>query len=145
MHDPAGVRVAERLARLQEQVARIVERELAALLYDRRQIGAAEVLHHDVRRVVRADADLVDANDVLALDRRRRPRLAAEPRRRRFVRRARRRQEFDRHRTAQRHIRRAEDDAHPAFADYGVNPVLTGDEVARARQRVRGHGRSSRA
>ena len=69
MDDAELVRLADRLARLEEVVDGLVDRQRAPRAEDLREVAAGEVLHHDVRRAVRERADLEDADDVLALNR----------------------------------------------------------------------------
>jgi hypothetical protein len=80
MHDPACVGFTEGLASLEEQIARFVDRQRAALSEDLRGGGTTKVLHHDERRAVRKRAHLEDADDVLALDGGRGAGLAEEAR-----------------------------------------------------------------
>src|SRR6185436_3229192 len=70
-------------------------RRQRALVDHRAEVGALDVLHHDVRRV-RIGADFVDGDDVRVVQRRRRARFVGEARERVAVRRYLRREHLDR-------------------------------------------------
>src|SRR4029079_2881113 len=68
MDDAAPVRLADRLAGLEDVVDGLLDRQPTARLQRLREILSREALHDDVRRAVGQCADLEDPNDVLALD-----------------------------------------------------------------------------
>ena len=68
MHDPPGVRRREPLARLDDDLGRLVEREPPARAELLLQVAPGQVLHDEVRALVRQGAVVEDADDVLALN-----------------------------------------------------------------------------
>ena len=66
--DPRRVHLGERLARLEPDLARLVDRQRALRVDEHPEVGALEVLHHDVRRRRRSTRPTsLHARDVLAL------------------------------------------------------------------------------
>ena len=78
MDEPDGVRVRERLERLQEVVDDVGERQRPLDGEQLLEVAALEVLHDEERRAGRGRAGVHDARDVLALDARRGLGLARE-------------------------------------------------------------------
>src|SRR5205085_5751378 len=79
-------------------------------------------------------ADLVDPDDVLALNLRRRARLALEAFARAGPRQLLRRKELDRDGPTERDIGGAHDDAHAAGSDDRLDAILAGDDLSRTRE-----------
>ena len=134
MDDASRMRLSESLACLEDEVAGLVDGQRPALREELGEVGPAQMLHHDERGAVRQRADLEDAHDVLALDRRRRSSFPEEagdcPVPRRLV----RREELDRDRSAERDVDGAHHDAHTAGANDGVDPVFPAHHLAGARK-----------
>ena len=79
MDDPGGVRACEALEDLRDDVQRLGERHAARPAEALAEVLAAEQLHDEIRASV-LGAGVEDRDDVRALDRAHRPRLAGEAR-----------------------------------------------------------------
>jgi hypothetical protein len=125
VHDAERVRFGDRGARLRDVVGGDVDRQRTVVGEVAREVHAAQMLHHDVRTIPMA-TEVERAGHVLALDARRRLRLAQEPR----LVRALRPEQLDRDLRAELEVPRAEHDAHAAVSEQALHAVLAADEVA---------------
>ncbi len=128
MDDAGGVRLGDRLARVEHVRDHVGHGERAALAQHRREVAAFEMLHDHVRRAVLELSDVVNPRDVLALEPHDRARLADEARH--DLRRRVRQQELDRDALAELHVHGRDHHAHPASPDDAFDTVFPGDHVA---------------
>ncbi len=127
--DARLVRLAYRLARLDEIEHRVVDREGPALLDQGPQVRPLEVLHDDVGGPGREPPDVVDAGDVLALEARRGPRLAEKALDRLGLGERLRAHELDGPELPQLEVGGRHHDAHRPPAEHPLHAVLAGDHV----------------
>jgi hypothetical protein len=130
VHDAGGVRLGDRLARLEDVEGGLLDRKPASALDLRAEIHPGGVLHHDVRRAVGELADVVHLRDVLALEVRRRAPLADEARNELGVVQAVGAHELNGARFEQVDVRGCHDDAHAANAEHALHPILAREEAS---------------
>ena len=121
------VRLRDRLARLQDHIDRDRRFLRPVRLDDRAQVGALEVLHHDVRLAEEVTVQLADidhARDVITLELGRRPRLAHEPLHDLVALQHLGQQHLDRDGLTELDMGGLEHHAHPPLADHPVDTVL---------------------
>lgn len=138
MNDPACVRLDHRVARFEDVLDRLLDRQRPALREHAMQIGAVEVLHHKEGQTAFTGEHLalVDhAHDVLRLQLQRRARLTKEARELCGVRFGCRRQQLDRDAVSEDGVTRAEHDAHPAPTEHLFDPIFPGQNLADAGHR----------
>ena len=133
MNGPHRVRFGERLARLEQVVHRDRDRERTTRREDSSEVGAAEVLHHEVGRTDGRFADVDHPPDVLAPDLDRGAPFAEEPRHVLWILGDGREQQLDRHALLEMDVRRCEDDAHTAEAEHALDAILLREDLPDAR------------
>ena len=111
---PSACASAMRLARLEDEVDRLLDGHRAPRLEPRREVAPLEVLHDHVRRAVLELPHVGHARDVLALDLDRRARLAEEARDGLALRSACGQEELERDPLVELEVVRRDDDPHPA-------------------------------
>ena len=116
-----------------------------ALLHDGAEVGALEVLHHEVRRAAVEHAGVHHARDVLARDARRGLALAKEARDRPGHLARDGEQELERHALIELRVSRRDDDAHAAGAEDALDLELAGEDLAGLHRRRRSGRQSRRA
>ena len=129
MDDPAAVRLGDRLAGLEHERHRVRDIHRSAPLELRGEVSAVEVLHDHVRRAGLEGADVRHARDVLALDLHGGLRFAEEARRALGLLRDLEEQELQGDALLELHVGRRDDDAHAAFPDDALDPVLAGEDL----------------
>ena len=114
--DALRVRVVERLADGRRVRGGLAPRQRQPMEGRAGEAPPVDELHDEKRLRVRLDV-VVDADDVVARERRKRPRLPREPAAPILLRRDERPQELDGDVALEPRVARAPDDAHPAFSD----------------------------
>ena len=113
----------------------LAEGQRAPLLEVRREVRAHEVLHHHVGRAVLQLAHVDHPRDVVALEARRRARLAQEALHHLAARAG--EEELDGHLLPQRDVRRRHDHAHAALPEHALDAVLAGEDLPLGDRRSR--------
>jgi hypothetical protein len=130
--DPLGVRGAERVASLRDDLHHARHRELPRLAQQLPQVAPLEELHHHVRGAVLEAAHVHHFHDVLVADGRRRERLAVEALKDRRVVRVLRVQTLDRDAALDQNVLALIDGAHAALTEFLDDPVAVLDHLAQA-------------
>ena len=137
VHDAALVGGVERGGDLAEDVERDRRLQAGGAAQPLGEVAALDPAHAQIRPAL-VLAGLVDVDHVRVVERRQQPPLALEPRPERGVGRQRRRDQLQRDGALEQQVRGAVDDAHPARARLGLDPVA-GELVSDAQ--LRAHGR----
>jgi hypothetical protein len=132
VNDPERVRLPDGVARLEHQRHGVLGLERAVRTDDLPEIVPVEVLHDHVRGARLEPPDVVHLGDVLALQPRRRARLAEEPLDGPMVRERVGQQELDGEELAEIEVARGHDDAHPSVTEDSLNAVFAEENVSRA-------------
>ena len=127
VHEPAGVRGVQRRADLRDDVGHAVGGQRPRRPHERPEVLPVDVAHRDVQ-LVAVLARVVDGQHVRVLDRRRRPRLAQEPRAEVGIAGQGGRDELERDDAVERQLRRPVHHAHAATAGEPLDAV-TGEHV----------------
>ena len=137
VHDAALVRRVERGGDLAEDVERDLRLEPGGAAQPLREVAALHPPHAQVRPPL-VLAGLEDVDHVRVIERRQQAPLALEPRPERRIGRQRRRDQLQSDRALEQQVGGAVDDAHPARARLGLDP-MAGELVSDAQ--LRAHGR----
>ena len=130
MHDPGGMRLDERLARLEDVLDGVGDGQRALLLAQLREVHALEELEDHERAILGVAADVVDARDMLALETDRGARLAHEALDVALAGQGMRQDELQRDGLVEIDVPCRNDDAHAAGPEHALDTVLAGDDVA---------------
>ncbi len=131
MHDAERVRVADRLAALEEQIDGLFERETSPRLEDAREVRTRQVLHHHVRRAVGEGPHVEHPGHVLVLHADPGACLARESPHDLLVLQQIWQQELQREELPQLQVPGGHDDAHTAHAEDALDAVLPRHDVPR--------------
>ena len=140
MDDPARMGVGERGRDRQRDLGSLRPAE-HAVARDVAEVRSLDELHHEKRRLA-VLAVVVEADDVLVLERSENARLARESAPKLEILGDPRVEQLDRDVAAQAPVAGAPDRAHATFADASAKLVAAGDEVGHVRES--GHGGVSR-
>ena len=137
MNDAGRVSAPERLAALDEDLDGLLQRHGAGAVNSRIEVLPAEKLHGDVRRPVVERPVVEHLDDVTRAQLGGRLRLGVEASERLGGADELPRDELDRDGLPEPRVGRGPDGPHPALADDGLEPVLTGDDCSRRNERGR--------
>ncbi len=130
MDDLGGVRLGERLARLEQVVDRGLDRHRPLLAEHGAEIAAVQVLHDQERRARLQLAEVVDAGDVLALEPGRGLPLLEEALHHVVAGQRRGEEELDGDALTEGEVLGRHDDAHAAHPEDALYLVLSSQDVA---------------
>ena len=134
MDDPGGVHLGQRLAGLERDLARLVDRQGPLAIDQLAEVGPLEVLHHDVRNAAFFErAYIVHPSHVLAPDLRGDLRFAKEPLDGHLVAHGLGQEELDGHLLLEAQVHGGHDEAHAALAEDLLDPILAVDHRPRHR------------
>ncbi|XXU28538.1 hypothetical protein WMF36_05605 [Sorangium sp. So ce887] len=129
MHDPGRVRLGDPIAGLQDEQHGVVDRQRTLLADEVPQVAALEVLQDHVRRARLRAADVVDPGHVVAPETSRGARLAHETLEQLRLLGRGRQEELDGEQLAELEVAGRDDEAHAAFSEHALDPVLAEEDV----------------